>query len=72
MPDDIVFRLIPVIVVMLAAQIILIVFGLKDILKREPDQIRGNKIIWIILIVCLSGGLGAVLYFAFGRRERLG
>lgn len=47
---------------------ILFIFVLIDILRHEFTGY--NKIIWIILLLCLPV-LGAILYLVFGRSQRV-
>ncbi len=69
MTQDMLLRLIPIIVVLVIVQIILIILGLRDLYSRPQDKVRGNKLIWTFVIILVSGGIGAILYFAFGRKE---
>jgi Zn-dependent protease with chaperone function len=47
---------------------ILYIYILIDILKHEFTGY--NKIIWIIVLICFPI-LGAILYLAFGRSQRI-
>lgn len=49
-------------------ELILIIFALVDVIRREPARVRGNKAIWIIIILCIST-LGPICYFILGRKE---
>lgn len=55
----------PVILLQLALQIGAVV----DILRREPATLRGGKRWPWILVVLLGSLLGAIVYFAAGRKE---
>lgn len=70
MDNGLLMRLIPLLVVLVLVQIVLIIIGLRDLLPRSAEQIRGPKVLWGILMVFLSGGLGVIFYFLFGRKER--
>ncbi len=72
MSNDIIIKLLPVIGVLLLLQITLIIIGLKDIIPRDASEIRGSKVIWIILIIFLSGGVGSIIYLSFGKRKLQG
>lgn len=47
-------------------QIILMITALVDCIRS--DQTNGPKLVWIILIL-LSGMIGPILYFIFGRKR---
>lgn len=52
---------------LLFIQGILVVVSLFDWIKQE-DQIRGNRWIWLVVIIFVNL-IGPVLYFIFGRRK---
>ncbi len=49
----------------LAVSLVLVTAAERDIHQRPDDQLRGNR--WVWRLVCLNA-LGAVNYFAWGRR----
>ena len=49
-------------------ELLLVVFALVDIIRRDPRQVRGNKAIWILVII-LVGTIGPICYFIVGRKE---
>jgi len=49
-------------------ELLLVVFALVDIIRRDPRQVRGNKAVWI-LVILLIGTIGPILYFIAGRKE---
>jgi len=49
-------------------ELILLVVALVDLLRREPGQVRGSKILWA-LVILLVGTVGPILYFVVGRKE---
>lgn len=49
---------------LLILQVILMVIGLVDVLRREHT--RGPKWMWVLIIIAASM-LGPILYFIFGR-----
>ena len=55
----------PIVLLQLALQIGAVV----DILRREPATLRGGKRWPWILVALLGSLLGAVVYFAAGRKE---
>lgn len=67
--SEVIIRLIPVLAILLIAQIVLIVFALNDLLPRRPENIRGNKLVWTLVIIFVTGGIGAILYFIIGRKD---
>lgn len=52
---------------LLLIQGVLVVVSLFDWIKQE-DQIRGNRWIWLPVIIFIHI-IGPVLYFIFGRRK---
>jgi glucose uptake protein GlcU len=52
-----------------ALELILIVVALIDLVRREPDRVNGNKIVWAIVIVLIAT-IGPICYFILGRKER--
>jgi glucose uptake protein GlcU len=53
---------------LVALDLILIVAALVDLIRRDPRAVRGNKIIWALIILFIST-LGPVCYFVLGRKE---
>lgn len=49
-------------------ELLLVVFALIDVLRREPARIRGNKVAWVLIILLIST-LGPICYFIIGRKE---
>jgi hypothetical protein len=49
-------------------ELLLVVFALLDVLRREPARIRGSKVAWV-LIILLIGTIGPICYFIIGRKE---
>lgn len=49
-------------------ELLLVVFALVDLVRREPQRVRGSKVAWA-LIILLIGTLGPVCYFMLGRKE---
>jgi hypothetical protein len=58
--------ILPFLIPLVILQLVLVVVGLIDLLKRQKT--RGSKWLWVILI--LFGEIwGPVVYFIFGRGE---
>jgi hypothetical protein len=53
---------------LLFLELILIVFASIDLLRRDSRRIRGNKLMWIPIILLIST-LGPIIYFIVGRKE---
>lgn len=49
-------------------ELLLVVFALVDVLRREPERIRGSKVAWILIILLIST-IGPICYFIIGRKE---
>lgn len=45
----------------------LMVWGVLDWVKRPADQIRGNRLVWLLVIVLLNIA-GPIIYLTLGRR----
>ena len=52
-----------------ALELILVIVALIDLIRREPGQVNGNKVLWGIIIV-LVGTIGPICYFILGRKEQ--
>ena len=61
--------LLMLIIPLVALDFILLIVALVDIIRREPERIRGSKLIWG-LIVLLVSTIGPILYFVVGRKEQ--
>lgn len=49
---------------------VLWIWALVDVARREFRQ-QNDKVIWV-LVICLGGFIGAIVYFAFGRQMEWG
>lgn len=59
-------RYLPLILPIVALQLILLIAALRDIMKRKSTH--GSRQMWIFIVVFINI-LGPVLYFVFGRKE---
>lgn len=61
-------RRLAVIVVATAVQAVVGTFTVRDVIRRQPDLVRGPKALWLIW----GGGntLGSAAYWLFGRKRR--
>lgn len=57
----------PFIIPLLILQLVLAITAVVHVI-RHPNYRFGNKIIWIIVVLCISI-IGPVVYFVFGRGE---
>jgi predicted ABC-type exoprotein transport system permease subunit len=55
--------LLPLLILQLGFQI----FALIDLFKRDPEEIKGSKVLWAIVILVFQM-LGPIFYLVFGRR----
>jgi hypothetical protein len=53
---------------LLVLQLILAVVAIVDIVRREPERVRGPKPVWI-LVALFANTIGPIIYFFFGRKE---
>jgi hypothetical protein len=51
-----------------AVQFALLAAALVDLRRRSPDEIRGDKRLWVA--AAFVNFVGPLAYFAFGRRSR--
>ncbi|HYF79784.1 MAG TPA: PLD nuclease N-terminal domain-containing protein [Symbiobacteriaceae bacterium] len=58
----------PIIAPLLVIQAILIIVALIDLVRRDPEQVKGSKWIWAPVILIISI-LGPIIYFVAGRRD---
>ncbi|MTI96484.1 MAG: negative regulator of sigma-Y activity [Firmicutes bacterium] len=49
-------------------QLILMIIALTDLVKRERVM-GGSKIIWALVILFVTAGLGPIIYLVLGRRD---
>lgn len=61
-------QLLKVLAPLLVLQLIVQILGLVDLIRREPERVRGSKVVWGIVIV-VFGLLGPISYFIFSRKE---
>lgn len=57
----------PVLLPLIMLQLILMITALVHILRHSTVR-RGNKLLWIIVIVCVNI-IGPILYFLVGKDE---
>ncbi len=54
---------------LLALQLVLMFLGLRDLIRRKPEELTGSsKWLWGVIIVVINT-LGPLAYFAFGRKR---
>jgi Flp pilus assembly protein protease CpaA len=58
--------MLPYLIPLLVLELGLLIFALVDLLNRQ--QVRGDKMLWVVLIVFI-GIIGPIVYFIFGRRK---
>ncbi len=68
MPEELqsIIGALPLLIPLFMLQLVLIVVALIDVIRRE--RVRGNKIVWIIVIVAVNI-IGPIIYLLFGRQE---
>jgi hypothetical protein len=60
--------ILPVIVPIVLLQIVLIIFGIRDLVRPERRVRGGSKLVWGLIIVFFNL-IGPALYFLAGREE---
>lgn len=61
-------QLLSLLIPLIILELLLVVFALIDLLRREPQRVRGSKLVWA-LIILLIGTIGPICYFVIGRKE---
>lgn len=55
---------------LIAIELILKVIALRDLGRRESDEVKGgNRLVWAVVILIISA-LGPVTYLVWGREEQ--
>ena len=57
-----------VIIALTAVQAVVGTVTVRDVMRRQPDQLRGPKPLW--LVWGASNTLGSAAYWLFGRKRR--
>jgi len=60
--------LLPLIIPLMILELALMVIALIDVIRREPERVRWNKVLWIVIIVAVNI-IGPIAYLLFGRQE---
>ncbi|MGE5675283.1 MAG: PLD nuclease N-terminal domain-containing protein [Mycobacterium leprae] len=60
--------MLPIVAPILLIDLILIVVALVDLVRREPERVRGPKWLWALVILLVST-LGPIIYLVIGRKE---
>lgn len=70
MPENVssLVRLLPLLLPLFLIEVGLMVIALVDVARRERERVRGNKVVWILVIV-LVNLIGPIIYLLFGRQE---
>ena len=61
---------IPLLIPLVILELILVVVALIDLIRRDPRQVRGGKLVWILIILFVST-LGPICYLLLGRKEQV-
>ena len=65
---DNISQYIPILLPLVIVQVIFQIVSLVDLFKRQKEEIRGERVLWVFVIL-LMGILGPVLYFLLGRKQ---
>lgn len=57
-----------VIIPLVILELVLAITALVDLINRKPEQVRGSKILWTIIILLIST-FGPAFYLVAGRKE---
>ena len=58
----------PLLIPLIILELILILVALIDLIRRDPRQVRGSKLVWVLVILLIST-LGPICYLLVGRKE---
>jgi hypothetical protein len=58
----------PLILPLAIIELILILVALVDLVRRDPRQVRGSKVVWVLIILLIST-FGPICYLLLGRKE---
>jgi hypothetical protein len=63
-----IMNMLPLLIPLFVLELALMVIALIDVIRREPERVRWNKVLWIIIIVAVNI-IGPIGYLLFGRKE---
>lgn len=63
---DILIEYLPLLIPILIIQLVLVIFALIDLVRR--DQTRGPKWVWVLVILFINM-IGPIIYFLAGRED---
>ncbi len=59
----------PLLIPLAILELILILVALIDLIRRDPRQVRGSKLVWGLIILFI-GTIGPICYLLVGRKEQ--
>lgn len=65
---DLLQRMIPLLIPLLIIQLGLMIAAVIDLARRPEEQVKGSKILWVLVIV-LVNFIGPIIYFVVGRKD---
>ena len=61
-------EMLPFIIPLVAAELILLIISLRHILTHDHYK-RGNRVLWIIIVIVGMEYIGPIAYFLFGKED---
>lgn len=61
-------EMLPFLIPLIAAEMILLIITLRHILTHEHYK-RGNRVLWIIVVIVGMQFIGPILYFILGKED---
>jgi hypothetical protein len=58
----------PLLLPLAILELILLLVALVDLIRRDPRQVRGSKLAWVLIILLIST-IGPICYLLLGRKE---
>lgn len=65
---DLLQRMIPLLIPLVIIQLGLMIAAVIDLARRPEEQVKGSKILWVLVIV-LVNFIGPIIYFVVGRKD---
>ena len=65
---DELLEFLPFLLPLVLVQLALLAFSLYHVLTHKEYK-RGNRVLWLVIVLVLSNFVGPILYFALGKKD---
>ena len=65
---DKLLEFLPFLLPLVLAQLALLAFALYHVLTHKEYK-RGNRVLWLVIVLVLSNFVGPILYFVLGKKD---